>query len=181
MKKAFTLIELLVVVLIIGVLAAIAMPQYQKAVEKSKATQAFVLLKSINDAFEAYKLANGTYPTSFSDLDIQSPWTGTEKQIQWSNIKDTISNEDWSLQIEKGNTWLNVYISRISGPYAGAGFYIPFQNYGDRNNKILCNEFIKASVYSHHLKTSGSYCVKIMNGQEFSDGDTNRNSYTINF
>ncbi|MCQ2410079.1 MAG: prepilin-type N-terminal cleavage/methylation domain-containing protein, partial [Elusimicrobiaceae bacterium] len=52
----FTLIELLVVVLIIGILTAVALPQYQRAVEKSKATQAWSVLKSVAQAKEAYYL-----------------------------------------------------------------------------------------------------------------------------
>ena len=58
-RRGFTLIELLVVVVIIAILAAIALPQYQKAVEKSRAAEAWVTLKSIVDAVEAAKLEHG--------------------------------------------------------------------------------------------------------------------------
>lgn len=73
MKKGFTLIELLVVVLIIGILSSVALPQYTRAVEKSRATQAMTLVKAIADAQKVYYLANGTYATKFEDLDIGMP------------------------------------------------------------------------------------------------------------
>ena len=73
MRKGFTLIELLVVVLIIGILTAIALPQYEKAVNKTRTMTLLPLLRSISDAEQRYYMANGTYTLSFSDLDIAMP------------------------------------------------------------------------------------------------------------
>ena len=62
MKRAFTLIELLVIVLIIGILTAIALPQYQVAVKKSRLATVMSNVKAIVDSLEVYYLANGQYP-----------------------------------------------------------------------------------------------------------------------
>ncbi len=69
-RKGFTLLELLVVVLIIGVLAAIALPQYKMAIGKSKFNTLKTITKNLVESVQRYYLANGVYPTKHTDLDI---------------------------------------------------------------------------------------------------------------
>ena len=93
MKKGFTLIELLVVVLIIGILSAVALPQYEKSVEKSRATQAMTLVKSIADAQKIYYMANGKYAENFEDLDIGMPGNPTGGVLTRGRLTYTVLHE----------------------------------------------------------------------------------------
>ncbi len=68
MKKGFTLIELLVVVLIIGILSSIALPQYNRAVERARATEAVVQIDALTQALDRFVLANGFINKSSSEL-----------------------------------------------------------------------------------------------------------------
>lgn len=152
----FTLIELLVVVLIIGILSAIALPQYTKAVEKSRASQALAVLKSFGQAYQAYYMANGEYPTSFDQLDLDMKgWTGNEKW--YSAGTDTHSNGEWSLQILDGDT-SGVYVGRLTGEYKGAGFGFFGKTQYDTDT-ILCLERTGSGVVFG--KNPGDYCTKL--------------------
>jgi len=154
-KQAFTLIELLVVVLIIGILATVAVPQYTKAVERARASEALPLLKSVYQAAQAYYMANGDWPEKFDELAVEIPWTGTTKWRNASVMRDTRSNDLWSMQIykETGFGW-SLSMGRISGKYKGSGLQI------GSNDTWVCAERTSNGVTFDG--NPGDYCVKIM-------------------
>lgn len=83
-KKAFTLIELLVVVLIIGILAAVALPQYFAAIEKSRASEALSVAKALSDSQKRYFLENNEYTGDIAQLDITAPGTFSDENCSRS-------------------------------------------------------------------------------------------------
>ena len=162
-KRGFTLIELLVVVLIIGILAAIAVPQYQKAVMKSRSINMLMLLRSIASAEETYYLTNGNWATKFDQLDIIIPGEKTGSFLL-NTYTDTLSQDGWVLQNEVYSTYRNTFLVHTQGPYRGGGFVhakaLPFRTFS--TPAILC--FERKAAASHTLTQKGKFCEKLMKG-----------------
>jgi general secretion pathway protein G len=76
-RRGFTLIEIMVVVVIVGLLAAIVVPNVVSRAEEARRTAARTQIESIATALDMYRLHNGLYPTTQQGLEalIRKPTT----------------------------------------------------------------------------------------------------------
>ncbi len=140
----FTLIELLVVVLIIGILTAVALPQYQKAVWKSRLATPVLFAKNIEQAFALYVLTHG-FPTgqnerhnalgSTSDIQL-------DIDIPLSNCDSTFSCKDdffiYSADVDGYNNGLGEYTWRVALQEDPVDSYFECITYDNGNQECTC-------------------------------------------
>ena len=143
----FTLIELLVVVLIIGILAAVALPQYQKAVWKSKGSRLLPLINHIRQVRTLHLLAGGSENDSLLDMGFDYAVTGEGKR----NETETFDGPYFTLQ----------HVGSSYAIYLSAPFYL----YGNGDtwscvpDSMLGHELC-ASLTGSEKKTEGGYPLK---------------------
>jgi prepilin-type N-terminal cleavage/methylation domain-containing protein len=128
-KKAFTLIELLVVVLIIGILAAIALPQYQVVVLKSQLSTVIQNVRTLKQAEETYYMINGEYTPDLGKLDISISGCTLE-----ADVRASVSNGKGVDLVCKNNKTAyqhvnNGGVSEIIGIYS-PNFYTGYISWG---------------------------------------------------
>ena len=172
--KGFTLIEMLIVVLIIGILAAIALPQYQKSVVKSRAMHLLALQREISIAQEAYYMRNGAYPNDVEDFRIEDldlsfkPFSFSKySRMNSANKNPTIYDD----QLEISLLGSGYIIARFrKSQYSGCGFRM-----NSRTGERDCLEW-----YYFYKGEPGSFCQQIMGAGELTDDRNNQRYYAIN-
>jgi len=116
MKTGFTLIELLVVVLIIGILAAIALPQYQKAVERSRMAEAMQVLGDAASAQSVYYMNNNRFATTLSTL--------KNSDVEINDAGDAWWNMSFIAASRDGMAGESMSLRRTGGMYEGGSLEI---------------------------------------------------------
>jgi prepilin-type N-terminal cleavage/methylation domain-containing protein len=93
MKKGFTLIELIIVVIVIGILATLAVPQYLKAVERTKGAKARHALGLIGQAEKMYRAEHDTYIACANSAAVS---TNLDVYVEMADVS---ADTDWGYAV----------------------------------------------------------------------------------
>ena len=151
----FTLIELLVVVLIIGILAAVALPQYQKAVLRARYAQLPLFARAIEEAGNRYFMANGEYASKIADLDLTFP--GTLQQ----NGRLLVMGKYECQYIGPGD---------VSGASSLCYYYSDNADYGQLGYRILRDQSKHYCLADSNLPKAKALCASMTAATPFDNG-----------
>lgn len=139
MNKGFTLVEILIAVLIMGILVTMAVPQYEKAIEKSRLAEVRTMLKRMYDAKQRVldNMEQSTYTTSlfgFENLDFAIACTTSTSE---NGHQVTCGTDEFVYVINPPNNMDAVCAVRRRGDYQGVNFiYLGEQT----NHPFKCND-----------------------------------------
>ena len=137
-RSGFTLIELLVVVLIIGILAAIALPQYEKAVEKSRAAEALLFFNTLEKAERLYYLSNRRYTRNLDKLDIQIPGIGRNIGYGQNNW----TTDHFYYWVDAEGFGLNRGLLKVKASSLNKKYILYLDMDGEKEKTIWCGPYV---------------------------------------
>lgn len=149
--KGFTLIELLVVVLIIGILASIALPQYQKAVERARMTEAIQALDPIANAQNILYMQTGRFAIDLEDLNTNGDITVPgAREGTWGTLTTSVTGNS-------GEGRMMPY-GRRGGQYQGGTLRVSI--FPDGSIQKTCNNPVGTTEFCLMAENAGYTCAE---------------------